>query len=346
MLRRDCEGVRSDLVRGVPGRRDAVGADEDRVHVTGCDERRRGAVRDHGERDPERVQLPRGQARALEQRPRLVDPDVLDAALLPHGADRPERRAVPAVASAPVLQCVRTRSRGKEAGRVGVCACTARSRRRGSPGRARESARRASPRAPRRGSPPSDGMRAAPRARRRGPRRAARRRVPVRRCDADRRRSTDRQRADRVGDLGRGAAAQLDLLVRQPALVEHHDRVVLEPDDAPRLKRSRHSHAVPSAAEPRLCPAETNRCPCVREQEGGTWGSIVSPTISSVLVPAVEVLPLRVGELVDVDAHRRELEAEQIVVDVLRDVVDAARGSRHSRPPTRQRGPGSRTTCP
>ena len=56
-------------------------------------------------------------------------------------------------------------------------------------------------------------------------------RVAVRRGDADRRRAADGQRPDRRGDLGRGAALELDLLVRQAPLVEEDDAVLLEPRD-------------------------------------------------------------------------------------------------------------------
>ena len=59
-------------------------------------ERRRCSVHDHGERDTQRVELPCSQARALEQRPRLVDPDVLDEAALPGRAHGAERRPVAA----------------------------------------------------------------------------------------------------------------------------------------------------------------------------------------------------------------------------------------------------------
>ena len=57
-------------------------------------------------------------------------------------------------------------------------------------------------------------------------------REPVRRGDADRGSAADGERADRLGDLGRRRAPQLDLLVGQPPLVEDDHRVRLEPDDA------------------------------------------------------------------------------------------------------------------
>ena len=62
---------------------------------------------------------------------------------------------------------------------------------------------------------------------------AARRRerVPVRRGDADRRSAAHRERPDRVGHLGGGLAAELDFLVRKPALVEQDDRAGFQTND-------------------------------------------------------------------------------------------------------------------
>ena len=55
----------------------------------------------------------------------------------------------------------------------------------------------------------------------------SRERVPVSGRDPDRRRTADRHRPDRLGDLGGGAALELELVVGQPALVEEHDCAVL-----------------------------------------------------------------------------------------------------------------------
>ncbi len=55
--------------------------------------------------------------------------------------------------------------------------------------------------------------------------------VAVRRGDPDRRRSPHRQGPDRLGDVRRRAAFELDLLVWKPALVEEDDAVLLEPQD-------------------------------------------------------------------------------------------------------------------
>ena len=64
-----------------------------------------------------------------------------------------------------------------------------------------------------------------------------RQREPVRGRDADRRRAANRHLADRLGDLRRGAALELDLLGRQPTLVEEDDlrAVLLVPNDVVRL---------------------------------------------------------------------------------------------------------------
>ena len=62
---------------------------------------------------------------------------------------------------------------------------------------------------------------------------------PVRSSDADRRSPAHRKRPDRLRHLGGRAAAQLDLFVGQPPLVEHDDRVILETDDAIWLELAR-----------------------------------------------------------------------------------------------------------
>jgi hypothetical protein len=59
-----------------------------------------------------------------------------------------------------------------------------------------------------------------------------RERVPVRSGDADGRRPTHGERPNRLGDLGRRLAAELELLVRKPALVEQDDRAGLQTNDA------------------------------------------------------------------------------------------------------------------
>jgi hypothetical protein len=50
--------------------------------------------------------------------------------------------------------------------------------------------------------------------------------------DADRRRAANSERPDRVGDLGRGRAPELDFLVRKPALVEEDDRTGFQTNDS------------------------------------------------------------------------------------------------------------------
>ena len=59
-----------------------------------------------------------------------------------------------------------------------------------------------------------------------------RERVAVRRGHADGRRAAHGERADRLGDLGRRLAAQLELLVRKPALVEQNHRAGFQTNDA------------------------------------------------------------------------------------------------------------------
>ena len=57
-------------------------------------------------------------------------------------------------------------------------------------------------------------------------------RVAVRRGHADGRRSAHGERPDGFGDLGRRLAAELELLVRKPALVEQDDRAGFQTNDA------------------------------------------------------------------------------------------------------------------
>ena len=66
--------------------------------------------------------------------------------------------------------------------------------------------------------------------------------------DADRGRAADGEHADRLCNLGGRLAAELDLLIREPSLVEHDDGVVLEADDLVRLELS------PSSTPPTLRP--------------------------------------------------------------------------------------------
>ena len=86
------EPVRADLVRGVAVRRDPVGAGDDEVDLAPRHERRGCSVGDHRVRDAELLELPGGQPAPLEERSRLVDPDVLDETRLAGGPDRAERR--------------------------------------------------------------------------------------------------------------------------------------------------------------------------------------------------------------------------------------------------------------
>ncbi len=79
----DGEGVRADLVRCVPVRRDPVRAGDDAIDLACGHERGRRGVGDHRMRDARGLQLPRGQTRPLQQRTGLVDPDAFEQAALP-----------------------------------------------------------------------------------------------------------------------------------------------------------------------------------------------------------------------------------------------------------------------
>ena len=73
------EAVGADLVRGVAVRGDPVGAGEDDVDLAGRHPRGGGRVGDDGVRDAGGLELPSRQARPLEQRAGLVDPDMRSA---------------------------------------------------------------------------------------------------------------------------------------------------------------------------------------------------------------------------------------------------------------------------
>ena len=62
--------------------------------------------------NPDRLELPRGEPRALQQRPRLVDEHALERPLLPRGAQRAERGAVAAGGEAAGV-AVRERARAR-----------------------------------------------------------------------------------------------------------------------------------------------------------------------------------------------------------------------------------------
>ena len=90
------ERVCPDLVRRVAVSGDPVGAGDDEVDLAARHERAGGGVGDDGVRDPDPLELPRGEARALEERPRLVDENALEQPALGCGAERADRGAVAA----------------------------------------------------------------------------------------------------------------------------------------------------------------------------------------------------------------------------------------------------------
>ena len=238
MTREHRERVGADLVRGVPVRRDAVGARDHAVDVTGRHQRRGGRIGDHRVRYPGRLELPGGQPRPLQERPRLVDPDVREEAALPGREQCTDGAAVAASrqpARIAVRQCARSRSEELR----GV---------RGHPPAALDLVRVDAARmlerwivAHRVERPPEvDGGWARRAKHAIGLREIlalrGRERNPVGRCDADRRRTTHDHGADRVCDLGRGLTCDIDFLERQAPLVEEHHPVVLEPEDPFRLE--------------------------------------------------------------------------------------------------------------
>ena len=92
-LRQHRDRVGADLVRDVAVRGDAVGAD-DHQSIWPRRMRRRHVVGDDGGLDAVAHQLPGGQPRALQERPRLVGEHRDPLALLDRRADHAERGAV------------------------------------------------------------------------------------------------------------------------------------------------------------------------------------------------------------------------------------------------------------
>ena len=233
--------IRADLVRGVAVRGDPVGAGEHRVDLAGRHERRRGGVDDHRVRDAGRLELPRRQPRTLEQRPRLVDPDVREQIALPRGEQGADSAAVPAGREAArVAVRQRARARAEQPGGVGGHAPAALDL--VGVDRARVLGRRIAAHLVER---PAEIDRRRPRLAQHPiglgqvlPTRG-RERIAVGGGDPDRRRAAHHHRPDRVGHLGRRAALDVDLLERQEALVEEDDAVVLEAQDPLRLEHAR-----------------------------------------------------------------------------------------------------------
>ena len=231
--------ISADLVRGVAVGGDPVGAGDDAVDFAGRHQRGRRRIGDHRMRDAGVLELPRSQARALQERTRLVHPDVGEQAALPRRAQRPDRAAVAAGREATGI-AVRQRARSGTEELCGVGghraaardllvvqpACVRRCRvvphLRQRPGKVHG-------RRPRR--PQRSGGRIHVVAPRGG------KREPVGRGDADRRRAANRQLADRGDELVDRPALQLDALLREPSLVEEDDlrAVLLVPNDVCRL---------------------------------------------------------------------------------------------------------------
>jgi hypothetical protein len=82
-----------------------------------------------------------------------------------------------------------------------------------------------------------------------------RERVAVRGCDADGRRSPDRERPYRLCHVGGGATLQLDLVVGQAALVEEDDAVLLQPHNALRVQRCHRSNDDAAGCGHKACQA-------------------------------------------------------------------------------------------
>ena len=173
------QGIGAHLVRHVAVRGDPVGAHHDAVDEAARHQRARRRVGHHAVRDAGLAQLPGGQAGALEQRTRLVHPDLGEPAALPGRAQHAARGPVAAGGERAGV-AVRERARaaleqlGAEPGQPPVRLVLL-AVQRGAPPRARRG-RRGTARAPRRGSRRSAASSAAARR----PRPRGRRRAPCR----------------------------------------------------------------------------------------------------------------------------------------------------------------------
>ena len=96
MRRGDRDAVRADLVGRVAVARDPVGADDDRADGFALHRDRGRAVDDQRARHARFAQLEHREARALQQRPRLVDEHVQRLAGAMRGDEAAQRRAVAA----------------------------------------------------------------------------------------------------------------------------------------------------------------------------------------------------------------------------------------------------------
>ena len=220
---------------------------------------------------------------ALEQRARLVDPDVRDEARAPRPRAARRRARPVAARREPAGVAVRQRSRaGREQRRrvLGHAPAAldlvrvelrARARTRDRPAASRSSAQaRLTAVGRERGEHGRRGVEVVPAA---GPRA----RSPYAAAIADRRRAADRERPDRVGDLGGGSAARARPPRRAAGAGRARRRVVLEPDDLLRLERPSHASAYGSAhsdSESRG-PGRAHvrrHCPAARAQSGPPSG--------------------------------------------------------------------------
>ena len=213
---------------------DPVGAGDDAVHLAATHQMRGSRVRDHRVRNAERLELPGGQPRALQERPRLVDPDVLDQTLLPRRAQRADGGAV-AAGREPARVAVRqrTRSRAEQRRRVRrhpaaardlflvQCACPLGG---GISAHLLERPDEVHGRRPRLGEHAVGRIEILPA--------LHGQRVAVRGGDADRRRAAHRERPDRVGDLSGRLAPELDFLVRKPTLIQQDHGAGFQTNDA------------------------------------------------------------------------------------------------------------------
>ena len=270
LAREHGDGVGADLVGDVAVGRNAVGADDDEVDEPLAHQRSGHVVGDDGRRNAVAHEFPRGEAGALEERPRLVGQHLDLLALLVRGADDPEGRAVAGGGErAGVAVGEDARAAGHDLGAEGSHRPAARHvlvvnrarldfEPRGEVGHraaglgglgedplhAVDGPEQVDGGGSRRGQLVAcllelDGERA--RALRRRPARAER--EPHRGRDADGRSATNDHGLDGPGHVVDGRTAHVDLPRRELALVDHHDLAIL-----PRNRRKHRRAIIPQRA--------------------------------------------------------------------------------------------------
>ncbi len=246
--------VGADLVGEVAVGGDAIGADDDEIHVAALHERAGHALGDHGRRHMIAHEFPGGEPGALQERPRFVGEDLRHFSAFGRRPNHAKRGAVPGrgegarvavrentrrlghdlraepshrTTARDVFVVNRDRLALEPAGQFGgrLAGLRAGGKR---PLHALDGPEQVHGRRPR-GRHDVAVLRELHRELARPLRLAAfhAEREPHRRRHANRRRATNHHRLDRAGHLGHRFRVNVDLLTRQLALIDHHHRVRL-----------------------------------------------------------------------------------------------------------------------